>query len=252
MLISLDDTTVLKGKIMRPLVKFTNFDKLRLLNEAYHKTGKEECYEIITALISKLRRAITDEQYQLFCDMLNIHTSVLEGYDYSAISASYGRVSETFEIQYTKHFEDDLKRSTKDDIGLFVDNLWTAFIHEDKHKQQNSKIPKDIKLKLNNSYVTYLPSDPTNLSYPQNLEYYNQVTEADAYGREVGGRLVSQYGNNVSTSRMLGLLKTNKDDSYVRTIYNIYKDPRISQEATEHFFRSLFDFLEGNEGAKNG
>ena len=33
---------------------------------------------------------------------------------------------------------------------------------------------------------------------------------------------------------------------------NIYKDPRISQEATEHFFRSLFDFLEGNEGAKNG
>ena len=164
MLISLDDTTALKGKIMRPLVKFTDFDKLRLLNEAYHKTGKEECYEIITALVSKLRGVITDEQYQLFCDMLNIHTSVLEGYDYSAISVSYGRVSETFEIQYTKPFEDDLKRSTKDDIGLFVDNLWTAFIHEDTHKQQNSKIPKDIKLKLNNSYVTYLPSDPTNLS----------------------------------------------------------------------------------------
>lgn len=228
---------------MRPLVKFTDFDKLRLLNEAYHKTGKEECYEIITALVSKLRGAITDEQYQLFCDMLNIHTSVLEGYDYSAISASYGRVSETFEIQYTKPFEDDLKRSTKDDIGLFVDNLWTAFIHEDTHKQQNSKIPKDIKLKLNNSYVTYLPSDPTNLSYPQNLDYYNQVTEADAYGREIAARLEKLYPTETVSNLFLRITSNNIQDDYIKKIIGVYKDPRINDNANKAFFRSIYDFL---------
>lgn len=243
MLISLDDTTALKDKIMRPLVKFTDFDKLRLLNEAYHKTGKEECYEIITALVSKLRGVITDEQYQLFCDMLNIHTSVLEGYDYSAISASYGRVSETFEIQYTKPFEDDLKRSTKDDIGLFVDNLWTAFIHEDTHKQQNSKIPKDIKLKLNNSYVTYLPSDPTNLSYPQNLDYYNQVTEADAYGREIAARLEKLYPTETVSNLFLRITSNNIQDDYIKKIIGVYKDPRINDNANKAFFRSIYDFL---------
>lgn len=243
MLISLDDTTALKDKIMRPLVKFTDFDKLRLLNEAYHKTGKEECYEIITALVSKLRGVITDEQYQLFCDMLNIHTSVLEGYDYSAISASYGRVSETFEIQYTKPFEDDLKRSTKDDIGLFVDNLWTAFIHEDTHKQQNSKIPKYIKLKLNNSYVTYLPSDPTSLSYPQNLEYYNQVTEADAYGREIATRLEKLYPTETVSNLFLRITSNNIQDDYIKKIIGVYKDPRINDNANKAFFRSIYDFL---------
>lgn len=40
---------------MHPLVKFTDFNKLSLLNEAYHKTGKYECYVAINALNSKLK-----------------------------------------------------------------------------------------------------------------------------------------------------------------------------------------------------
>ena len=46
---------------MHPLVKFTDFNKLSLLNEAYHKTGKYECYVAINALNSKLKGFIANE-----------------------------------------------------------------------------------------------------------------------------------------------------------------------------------------------
>ena len=131
--------------------------------------------------------------------------------------------------------------------GLFVDNLWTAYVHEDTHKQQNKNIEDNIKLKLNKKYVKYIDFDPMNLDLIQNIKYYSQVEEADAYGREVGSRLLSQ-NKSLSTSNIFEMLaKGNISDKYILNLYNIYKDPKISDDATKHFFRAIFDFLEKNE-----
>ena len=140
-----------------------------------------------------------------------------------------------------------MKLATKDDIGLFVDNLWTAYVHEDTHKQQNKNIKDNIKLKLNKNYVKYIDFDPMNLDLIQNIKYYNQVEEADAYGREVGSRLLSQNTGLSSSDIFEMLAKGNISDKYILNLYNIYKDPKISDDATKHFFRAIFDFLEKNE-----
>ena len=232
---------------MHPLVKFTDFNKLSLLNKAYHKTGKYECYVVINTLNSKLKGFITEIEYKQICDKLHIKTDLLEGYDFPAISASYGRLDGIFYILYTEPFTNQLKLATKDDIGLFVDNLWTAYVHEDTHRQQNKNIEDNIKLELNKNYVKYINFDPMNLDLIQNIKYYNQVEEADAYGREVGSRLLSQ-NKGLSSSNILEMLtKGDISDKYILNLYKIYKDPKISDDATKHFFRAIFDFLENNE-----
>ena len=52
-------------------VKFTDFNKLSLLNKAYHKIGKYECYVVINALNSKLKGFITEIEYKQICDKLH-------------------------------------------------------------------------------------------------------------------------------------------------------------------------------------
>ena len=65
-------------------------------------------------------------------------------------------------------------------------------MHEDTYAQQQKVSKVDIKR-------NYIP--PESLDWKGDLEkslsYFDQSIEADAYGREIAGRLISQYAEKV-------------------------------------------------------
>lgn len=51
----------------------------------------------------------------------------------------------------------------------------------------------ELKVKLQKKYVRFISENPLDLDVPENLQYFNQVIEADAYGREIAQRLLTEY-----------------------------------------------------------
>lgn len=236
-------------------------NKNKTLLEAYHKTDKYVCLLFMEQILQKLNNIIDEKTFESNCKKLKC--SLVEDYlnvPYPAITACYRRFHDVFEIQYSKAFEGSFKVCTRENVEDFVNDFWLAFIHEDTHKQQNANIPTDVKIKLQQKYVQVFFDDPSNLELEQNRSYYNQVEEADAFGREVAQRLIVDYkifgwdeiqstGMKSKTDKIFEALKNGvfERDEYIMNLYRIYKDPRISKEATQHFFRALYDYLEEHE-----
>lgn len=232
---------------MRVLI---NENRNRTLFEAYHKTDKLTCIWFLSLVVAKLNNLISDADFKKNCKKLKC--CLIEDYlpvASPSITASYNLSSSFFEIQYSKSFEKDLKTCTKEDVENFVNDFWVAFIHF-------KDIPSEVKIKLRNKYVVYIASNPFDLTQKQNLDYYNQVIEADAYGREIAQRLIVDYDifDLKEIERLKFKSKTDsifeairlgyfEKDEYLTHIYNTYKDPRISKEATRHFFSALYDYL---------
>ena len=217
-------------------------NKNKTLLEAYHKTDKYVCLLFMEQILQKLNNIIDEETFESNCKKLKC--SLVEDHlnlSYPAIVACYRRFHDVFEIQYSKSFEDDFKVCTKENVEDFVNDFWLAFIHEDTHKQQNANIPIGVKIKLQQKYVQAFFEDLSNLELKQNRNYYNQVEEADAFGREIAQRLIVDYkifgwdkiqpiGMQSKTDKIFEALKNGvfEKDKYIMNLYRIYKDPRIS------------------------
>lgn len=83
-----------------------------------------------------------------------------------------------------------------------------------------------------------------NVDMGENLEYFDQSVEADAYGREIGARLRVLHPRKTVSQLFLSI--NSIKDAYCKHIINVYRDPRISEKANHAFFRALYDYLEGN------
>lgn len=77
--------------------------------------------------------------------------------------------------------------------------------------------------------------------------YFNQVSNADLYGKYVAARLSSLYKDKTVLDIFRVVVNDNIDDDYSKKVINIYKYFKIDNEVMKHFYRALYDALVGNE-----
>ena len=75
-----------------------------------------------------------------------------------------------------------------------------------------------------------------------NIGYFDQPIEASAYGRQVAKFLKEQYPEK-SIQELFNKLTDLSLEKEVAYFVNIYKDPAISKEAKQKFYRALFNEL---------
>lgn len=129
--------------------------------------------------------------------------------------------------------------SDSDAYKDYLTFLKQKIVHEDTHKQQFDRYEgynKDYKLPITGAF---------RLQSKEDVDYFSQTIEADAYGREVGQVLKDTFPNTYSEI-LFKMLMTGKTDC-IKEYTDVYKDSRISRKAFQHFWRALYDYLKENE-----
>jgi hypothetical protein len=233
--------------------------KQSTLFKTYHKTSKQDCQFFFVLLWAKLTNQITEKDFNKELLKRNLAFEEIENND-SIVSGRFELETKKTFIRVSTGLEKLIKENIKSKVDAVAYNqleklsdfYWHNFVHEDTHKQQAKVTP----LKFFNNYVTY-DTDPFDLKSIQNVKYFNQPFEADAFGRELGSILAVEYelkdsenefSRRNTVHNIFQDLKDGKvEDDFVKSIWNTYKDPRISEKAQRSFIRALYDFLEGFE-----
>lgn len=220
-----------KGMI-RPLIGFLIQEAY--IKEAYRKTDEQMCIDFVYLLKDFLRGEISTD---LFLDFQEQHDFELHAVDgENIIHADYHTQSRKIYLYLSQDILEKISQS--EDLESIAKNIWTNFMHEDTHAQQQKASKVDIKR-------NYIP--PESLDWKDDLEksltYFDQPIEADAYGREIASRLISQYTEKSDVYKDVAENKV-KDD-YAAKVINIYKNPKCKN--SKKFFRAFFDVLQNND-----
>lgn len=220
-----------KGMI-RPLMG--TFLQEAYIKEAYRKTDEQMCIDFVYLLKDFLNGEISTDLFLDFQGKHDFELHVAEGED--IIHAEYRTQFRKIYLYLSPDFLE--KISQGEDLENIAKNIWTNFMHEDTHAQQQKASKVDLK-------KNYIP--PESLDWKDGLEkslaYLDQPIEADAYGREIAGRLIAQYPKKSDIYKDVAE-NTVKDD-YAAEIINNYKNPKCKN--SKKFFRAFFDVLQNND-----
>lgn len=203
------------------------------IKEAYRKTDEQMCIDFVYLLKDFLNGEISTD---LFLDYQGKHDFELQ------VAEGEGIIQAGYRTQFRKiylYLSPDVleKISQGEDLENIAKNIWTNFMHEDTHAQQQKASKVDLK-------KNYIP--PESLDWKdveKSLAYLDQPIEADAYGREIAGRLIAQYSDKSDIYKDVAE-NTVKDD-YAAKIINTYKNPKCKN--SKKFFRAFFDVLQNND-----
>lgn len=203
------------------------------VKEAYRKTDEQMCIDFVYLLKDFLNGEISTD---LFLDYQGKHDFELQ------VAEGEGIIQAGYRTQFRKiylYLSPDVleKISQGEDLENIAKNIWTNFMHEDTHAQQQKASKVDLK-------KNYIP--PESLDWKdveKSLAYLDQPIEADAYGREIAGRLIAQYSDKSDIYKDVAE-NTVKDD-YAAKIINTYKNPKCKN--SKKFFRAFFDVLQNND-----
>lgn len=234
-------------------INFKELMKESILNELYKKASETICFRFLETFKKYLNKEISEEEFNTFRKENHFDIEVLPTHG-TGIRGYYNLSTKNYVIQIEKGLEIIFHSLTNEQLYTLVKKFWLWFIHEDTHKQQD-----DLSggFGLGKNYICFLDSDPTNLDIQQNVDYFNQLVEADAYAREVGEILKILYnipkeGTEPSRSGLItDIINDIKDDKVkdkdVQQITSIYWDPRINKKAKMKFFGTLYEYLYGEE-----
>lgn len=217
--------------MFRPLIE-ASFQKA-YIKEAYRKTDEQMCIDFVYLLKDFLNGEISAD---LFLDYQGKHDFELH------VAEGEGIIQAEYRTQFRKIYlylsPDFLEKiSQGEDLENIAKNIWTNFMHEDTHAQQQKASKVDLK-------KNYIP--PESLDWKdveKSLAYLDQPIEADTYGREIAGRLIAQYSDKSDIYKDVAE-NTVKDD-YAAKIINTYKNPKCKN--SKKFFRAFFDVLQNND-----
>ena len=184
----------------------------------------------------------------------------------SGLSGYYDISENKIVFLLDKTILDSITLLDEDELYDLADYIWTAFVHEDTHFQQQNKIDKSMSkkglkpLKINRNCIQYDPDLPYDLDIERNVKYFSNQYEVDALAREVGEKLKILYKLNGEKDEKVihkivrnifkdiknnNLPKNNKivDAEEIKKVINIYWDPRISKNVKLDFFGTLFEYL---------
>lgn len=203
------------------------------IKEAYRKTDEQMCIDFVYLLKDFLNGEISAD---LFLDYQGKHDFELH------VAEGEGIIQAEYRTQFRKIYlylsPDFLEKISQDkDLENIAKNIWTNFMHEDTHAQQQKASKVDLK-------KNYIP--PESLDWKgveKSLAYLDQPIEADAYGREIASRLIAQYSDKSDIYKDVAE-NTVKDD-YAAKIINTYKNPKCKN--SKKFFRAFFDVLQNND-----
>lgn len=203
------------------------------IKEAYRKTDEQMCIDFVYLLKDFLNEEISTD---LFLDYQGKHDFELH------VAEGEGIIQAEYRTQFRKIYlylsPDFLEKISQDkDLENIAKNIWTNFMHEDTHAQQQKASKIDLK-------KDYIP--PESLDWKdveKSLAYLDQPIEADAYGREIASRLIAQYSDKSDIYKDVAE-NTVKDD-YAAKIINTYKNPKCKN--SKKFFRAFFDVLQNND-----
>lgn len=218
--------------ILRPLIGASLQEAY--IKEAYRKTDEQMCIDFVYLLKDFLSGEISADLFLDFQGQHDFELHVVDGE--GIIYADYHTRPRKVYLYLSRDVLEKISQS--EDLESIAKNIWTNFIHEDTHAQQQKVSKVDIKR-------NYIP--PESLDWKGDLEkslsYFDQSIEADAYGREIAGRLISQYAEKSNIYKDVAENKV-KDD-YAAKVINIYKNPKCKN--SKRFFRAFFDILQNND-----
>lgn len=234
-------------------INFKELMKESILNELYKKASETICYHFFETFRKYLNKEIPEKEFDAFKKENHFDIEILPTYG-TGIRGCYDLSTKNYVIQIEKGLEIIFHSLTNEQLYALVKKFWLWFVHGDTHKQQDDLSGGS---RLGKNYIRFLDSDPTNLDIQQNVDYFNQLIEADAYAREVGEILKILYNipkGGVEPSQsglvtdIINDIKNGKiKDKDVQQITNIYWDPRINKKAKMKFFGTLYEYLYGEE-----
>lgn len=204
------------------------------IKEAYRKTDEQMCIDFVYLLKDFINGEISTDLFLDFQEQHDFELHVIDGEN--MIYADYHTQSRKIYLYLSQDILEKISQS--EDLESIAKNIWTNFMHEDTHAQQQ----KASKVDLKKNYIS-----PESLNWEDDFEkslaYFDQFTEADAYGREIASRLIAQYSEKKDIYKDVAE-NTVKDD-YAAKVINIYKNPKCKN--SKKFFRAFFDALQGND-----
>lgn len=234
----------------------------RILTEVYKKSDKS----LFLKFFRNLRDYLLDKKTKKDFDDFNTKNHFGLFQIASGLSGYYDITENRIVFLLDKTTLDLIKLLDEEELYEIADYVWTAFVHEDTHFQQQNKIDKSMSkrglkpLKINKNYIQYDPDLPYDLGIERNVRYFSNQYEVDALAREVGEKLKILYNLNGEKSEKVihktvmdifediknnKLPKNNKivDAEEIKKVMNVYWDPRISKNVKLDFFGTLFEYL---------
>lgn len=214
------------------------------LNEAYQRNGDIDWLEVFKKIKLHHEGLLSAQDWTSYYQDIGISYEIIDGI--GGIGGVFDSKTRLITLRITRDVFDRILRADEEDLKDLAKDFWVNFCHEDTHKQQTAK----SKVNLNKNYKP--PVSPYyNIDLEKDLDYYNRVTEADAYGREIAARLQFWYPNSSNSTIYEAIDEDKVVDEYCSNIINVYKDSRVSRKARTSFFRALYDYLEDNEEGLN-
>lgn len=229
------------------------------LREAYKRTDYYDCYNFFKSLwefqtnqINKneFEQEITKSKFKFELkntQSLSISGRYVPSTGFTIISVSQGI------LNLLKSITSKFDAYNYSQLKKIADYFWSNFVHEDTHKQQAEVTP----LKFFDKYVKFdNNTNPFDLNILNNLKYFNQLHEADAFGREAGRLVEFEYletnhkddlDENDVQKIFEKLRKNEFEDEHLLEIIKTYRDPRITKSARESFLRAMYDYLAKEE-----
>lgn len=218
--------------VLRPF--FGNLLTESYIKEAYRKTDESVCLDFVQLIHDYLNDEISQNTFLEFQKQHDFELIPIKGE--GVIRAEYRTQSRKIYLYLSQDYLEQIALGK--DLENIAKNIWTNFMHEDTHNQQQ----KVSKVDLSKNYI-----QPESLDWNDDLEkslpYFDQSIEADAYGREIAGRLVAQYPSKDEIYKDVAENKVK--DVYAAKVINTYKNPKCKN--SKKFFRAFFDVLQNND-----
>lgn len=234
----------------------------QVLTEVYKKSDKS----LFLSFFRNLRDYLLDKKTKKDFEDFNARNHFGLFQIESGLSGYYDATENKIIFLLDKNILDLITLLDGEKLYKLADYVWTAFVHEDTHFQQQNKIDKSMSkkglepLKINKNYIQYDPDLPYDLNIERNVEYFSNQYEIDALAREVGEKLKILYRLNGEKDEKVvhetvkdifedikndNLPRNNKivDAEEIKKVINIYWDPRISKNVKLDFFGTLFEYL---------
>lgn len=212
-----------------------------LLAEVYKRNQDSiDWLDVFKNIRLRLSQKLSTTEWETYCKNLGIRLEIVKR------EQSIGGYFDIDECEVVIEFSYDvlldIETANEKKLQTLAKNFWVNFVHEDTHRQQQMSSKESI-------YKNYKPTriKDWNKDLKEDLEYFDQHIEADEYGREIGARLQELYPRETPSSIFSEISENNVKDQYVKNIINVYRDPRMTSQNSQRFFRALYDFLSGDE-----
>ena len=233
----------------------------KILTEVYQKSDKIRFLHIFDNLRNYLLDLKTEKEFNEFNQKERVEICRIE----NGLGGFYDENKNKIVLLLDGPTLDLITISNAEDLHKIVEYVWTAFVHEDTHFQQQNLVNKNMAeknlepLKISKGYIKYNPDLPYDLDIKRNVSYFSNQYEVDALAREVGEKIKIVYDlDSIKDEAVLhktilsifddikkgGLPKSESlDVDGIQKVVNIYWDPRISKKAKMKFFSTLYEYL---------